>query len=85
MSWYRKAADQRDARAQNNLGLAYANGRGVSQDYIEAYKWFNGAAAIASHKDVRERAMKHQDAVAKKMTPEQIAEAQKRASEWKRK
>ena len=32
--WYRAAADQEDAFAQNNLGVMYEKGRGVSQDYI---------------------------------------------------
>ena len=27
VKWYRLAADQGDARAQNNLGVMYANGR----------------------------------------------------------
>ncbi len=41
-------------------------GRGVRRDYIEAYKWFNVAAACASDKGVREKAIKYQDAVAKR-------------------
>jgi S1-C subfamily serine protease len=42
--WYRKAADQKFAVAQNNLGAFYDNGRGVAQDYGEAVKWFRLAA-----------------------------------------
>jgi TPR repeat protein len=42
--WYRLAADQRDAEAQNNLGMMYADGRGVPQDYREAVKWYRLAA-----------------------------------------
>ena len=44
MRWFRKAADQGFAPAQYNLGLIYANGRGVPVDYAEAFKWFTGAA-----------------------------------------
>ena len=42
--WYRKAAEQGHAAAQNNLGLIYGKGRGVPQDDAEAVKWFRKAA-----------------------------------------
>lgn len=42
--WYRKAADQGQADAQYKLGVLYANGPGVSQDYAEAARWFVKAA-----------------------------------------
>ena len=45
VKWYRKAADQGYAYAQNNLGLMYRDGRGVPQDYVQAHKWLNLAAA----------------------------------------
>ena len=43
-SWYRRAADQGLAAAQYNLGVFYANGRGVTQSYAEAVKWYRRAA-----------------------------------------
>jgi S1-C subfamily serine protease len=42
--WYRKAAEQGHAVAQNNLGSMYANGYGVAQNYGEAVKWYRKAA-----------------------------------------
>ena len=42
--WYRKAAEQGYADAQNNLGMMYVNGQGVPQDYAEAAKWTRKAA-----------------------------------------
>ena len=42
--WYRKAADQGFAGAQNNLGTMYHDGHGVSQDYNEAVVWYRKAA-----------------------------------------
>ena len=77
-SWYRKAADQGDALAQNNLGLMYEDGRGVAQDYVLAHKWFNLAATQGL-----DRAKKARDELASKMTPAQIAEAERLAREWK--
>ena len=44
VKWYRMSADQGDAQAQFNLGLMYANGTGVTQDYKEAVKWCRMAA-----------------------------------------
>lgn len=42
---WRQLADQRNARAQNNLGNMYYLGQGVAQDYILAHMWSNIAAA----------------------------------------
>lgn len=44
MKWYRDAADQGHAGAQNNLGTMYAHGLGVPQDYTEVPKWCRIAA-----------------------------------------
>ena len=44
VQWYRKAAEQGDAKAQSNLGLMYYNGQGVRQDYIQAVQWYRKAA-----------------------------------------
>ena len=37
--WYRKAAEQGAANAQNSLGACYWLGNGVPKDYVQAYKW----------------------------------------------
>ena len=41
---YQRAAQQGDTTAMNNIGVMYANGRGVDQDYNEAIIWFSNAA-----------------------------------------
>jgi hypothetical protein len=43
---HRKAADQRLARAQNNVGLKYSGGLGVTKDEAEAVKWYRKAADL---------------------------------------
>lgn len=63
------------------IAYDYAVGVGVPQDYVQAHMWANLAAsqsgpAIASLRDLRDR-------VAAKMTPAQIAEAQRLATDWK--
>ena len=44
LEWYRKAAEQGFASAQNNLGTMYHEGAGVPQDYNEAVAWYRKAA-----------------------------------------
>jgi uncharacterized protein len=78
MNWFRKAADQGQAEAQHNLGLMYANGQGVPQDYVLGYMWFNLAAAQGYKDAVGSLAW-----LEARMTPAQIAEAQRLAQEWK--
>jgi TPR repeat protein len=63
----------------------YAEGQGVEQDYEQAYMWFNLAATHirASNTEGRALVIKNRDAVAAKMTPAQIAQAQRLADEWR--
>jgi len=78
VKWYRKAAEQGIAAAQANLGNMYAQGKGVPQDYVKAHKWYNLAGAGGNNQGKQNR-----DVLEKKMTPSQVTEAQKLASEWK--
>jgi TPR repeat protein len=83
--WWHKAAAQGDAQAQYTLGVLYAKGLGVPQDYVQAHMWLNLAASrySAVEAEARARAVHNRDVVAAKMTPAQIAEAQKLAREWR--
>jgi len=84
VKWYGRAAEQGDADAQVNLGVMYSAARGTSQNYVQAHKWFSVAAAgyPASERQKRQQAMKNSELLAAKMSPEQIAEAQRLAREW---
>ena len=65
--WYRRAAEQGNARAQNNLGVMYGTGRGVERNDAEAVRSYRRAAeqgdavgqtnlgAMYRGRDVRER------------------------------
>jgi len=77
VSWYRRAADQGNTAAQLNLGIMYDNGWGVAQNYVIAHMWFSLAAAMGDRDAARS-----QDVAAAKMTPAQLAEAQRLAREW---
>ena len=74
--WYRLAAKSGFNNAQHNLGFMYSNGRGVVQDYVRAHMWFNIAAVNGDNMSVENR-----DIVARKMTPQQIEQAQRMARE----
>jgi uncharacterized protein len=80
--WLRKAADKGNADAQFSLGLMYEYGRGVPQDYVQANSWFNLAAWSTPDPAVRQGAVQERDELAAKMTPDQIAEAERMARGW---
>jgi TPR repeat protein len=92
MLWYRKSAEQGNAAALFGLGGMYFEGRRVPRDYMQAYIWFSLAASQLDAEDATtpgqfryEAAMARQsrNEAAAKLTPAQIAEAQKLAREWK--
>ncbi len=76
--WLRPAAEQGTARAQAALGLMYKNGDGLPQDDVQAYMWLQIAAFMGEDK-----ASLLRDFMAESMTPEQVAEAQRLAGEWR--
>ena len=75
---FRSRAEQGNARAQNNLGGMYTQGRGVPQDFIRAHVWYSVAAAALSG-DNGKAAMKRRDHVASQMKAAQVAKAQEMA------
>ena len=76
--WYHLAAKQGYVMAQAKLGGMYYFGNGVPRDYIKAYMWLNLAAAQGLHP-----AAKALNALADRMTPSQIAEAQRRSAAFR--
>jgi len=71
-------AEQGSDAAQYNLGLMYHKGQGIPQDYALAHMWFN-LSGSSGDKDC----VKNRNIVEKKMTPQQIEEAQEMARNWK--
>jgi len=84
VKWFRRAATADNAEGQYNLGAKYANGEGVAQNNVQGHKWLNLAATRvkASDTELREMAIEGRAQLEGRMTPAQIAEAQKLASEW---
>lgn len=75
---WQDAADDSNRRAMLALGRLYEMGVGAPQNYILAHMWFNLAASRGEMEALAER-----DALAAKMTPQQVAEAQERALAWR--
>ena len=84
--------------AQFNLGMMYAKGEGLPQDFVNPFmmyaarafprimlRRFLNLAGAKGNEKVNEDAGKARNRLAAKMTAVQVAEAQRRAREWKEK
>ncbi len=80
---FKPLAAQGDALAQFSLGVMYRQGQGVPQDYVQAHVWYNLAALRSEPGADQDISVKNRDIIAARMTPPQIAEAQRLAREWK--
>lgn len=79
LSHWAPLAQSGDAAAQYNIGRMYARAEGVRRDLSEAYKWFTLSSLGGRPEGARAR-----QAIARVMTPLQIAEGLRRAEEWRR-
>jgi hypothetical protein len=78
-TWYLKSAILGNAMAQFNIGVMYHNGDGLIKNRVKAYAWMNLAAA-----QVYDNSIKARDELEKELTQEELIEAQKMASNWKK-
>jgi hypothetical protein len=81
-NWYRKSADQGNVYAQASLGILYHSGKGLPRDDVQSEMWLTISAEHAP-KDDRDTIVEMRDSVAAHLTPQQLAEAQRLAREWK--
>jgi hypothetical protein len=89
-AWSR-AAEGGDHLAAIWLAELHENGHGGEKDYVEAYKWYDIAAAIHAAEidkfppgaiESNQQELNYRDYVARRLTTTQIADAQKLAREW---
>src|SRR3569623_367485 len=79
--WYAQAAERNHALSQKKLAHLYESGQGVPQDNIKAYTWY----AIAGVWDSDGEDLSANDprvALAAKMKPEQVEQANQAAMAW---
>ena len=79
--WFHEAVDQKEPMAQYALGIIYDAGMEVPQNPVEAYMWFGLSASRTAGEERKKRAAS-QESLAKRMTAQQINEAQRRIREW---
>ncbi len=82
VNWFRKAAEQNNVGGQIGLGMAYATGKGTEKDLVKAHMWLNLGTAQLEGRN-RKDAIKLRDAIAKQLSPAQLAQAQDMAQKWK--
>ena len=83
VKWYRLASNQGFDMAQLALGRMYQFGLGVPQDYVQTYLWYTLAERAMPPGVDRNVFPDMRDTLVPFMTPEQVAEAQRLADEWK--
>jgi TPR repeat protein len=81
--WWEEAAKLGVVDAQFALGNLYAGGSGIPRDNTLAYQWYGIAALQAGDNWLQPIAASNRDAIAARMTPEEIFEAQQRVTEWR--
>jgi hypothetical protein len=77
LKWLCLAANQGFAEAQNALGASYRFGWDMERDLVQAYKWY-ALEIEAGDTDAR----RDLEDIAPSMTPAQIAEGERLATEW---
>jgi TPR repeat protein len=78
---YYRGAAQGDPFAQAQLGLMYDKGHGVPTNFVLAYKWLNLAAARTGGRQ-RDAYLRYRDAVASKLSQNEIVAGQHFALGW---
>jgi TPR repeat protein len=75
--WYLVAANKGNTEAQMALGRYYAMDFLDTFDPVKAYKWFDLAARLGDY-----GASEKREFIGARMTPEQLAEAQRLVDTW---
>ena len=70
--WVKKSAEQGNPIAQDDLGVMYGDGRGVPKDVVQSYRWI-----ALSARQGNAQAINDLEYIKRRMTPEQITEAEK--------
>lgn len=76
--WFRESAEKGHVEGQYNTCHMYSAGDGVTRNEVQAYMWCD-IAARSGHGV----AQSNRDHIAKRMSPEQIAQARELAVQWR--
>ena len=81
--WMKKAAAQGQSGALFYMGVTCRDGDGIRKDTVKALMYMDLAVDRATKWDNQGDMLANRQALAKQMTPAQIAEAKRLAAEWK--
>ena len=84
--WYLRAAEKGYARAQNDIGFMYGFGEGIPpKDNVQACKWLTLAVRnyTIKNQDRLDQATRDLAAVRARMTPAQIADAERQIRDFR--
>ncbi|MBN1141703.1 MAG: sel1 repeat family protein [Deltaproteobacteria bacterium] len=82
-NWYRRAAEGGYGPCQYALGQKYEQGAGVPKDLVKAHLWYHLATRGLGDQALWDKAKAARARVAAKLTPQQLARAQKLGKEWR--
>ena len=88
-NWMSRSAEGGSRLAMDKLSWAYFNAKGVPHSDVDAYKWLHIAISLYTADGATSNLPPLRDwlpalaTIAKKMSPEQIAEAQRFSQEWR--
>lgn len=80
--WIQGSAELGYAKAQYHIGNMYKSGQGVAENKVLAYMWFSVAVSRSYYPENRKASMAR-NSLAARMTPSEIAEAQRLSQAWK--
>jgi TPR repeat protein len=80
IKWWHSAANQGEPHAQHHLGQAYGTGRGVTLDYVQAFKYLT--LSSQKHSDVAGDSVEQLWALRLKMTDAELAQAVRLVKKW---
>jgi TPR repeat protein len=83
VAWFQRSAAHEKALAMSMLQYLHERGIGVNQNFLLSYVWGVLAASKLPPGDTRTRVLNARDQLAARMTADQVAEAQRLASEWR--
>jgi hypothetical protein len=90
--WFELAAERGYPEAQFNIGWMYYVPEGVEENFVKSYVWMNLArqsamktesVVVDPENSIVNKAKKTSEEIAKKMTPAQLAEADRLLKGWK--
>ncbi len=81
--FFLSGANLDNAGAMYNLGMIYLAGHGVTQDGIEAYKWFELSAQMGAGRE-RDNALRALGTLSERLTPLQVGMAMAAVNDWLR-